>query len=51
VDGGYEYLAEDGLVEMFVDGYFAAPMSPFVLFHVPVVVVAEPSLWELDLDQ
>ncbi len=51
VNGGDEDLAEDGLIEMFINWNFAVPESPLVFLDAPVVVVAKTTLGELDLNQ
>lgn len=51
MDGGHEDLAENGLISVLVVWNFSCPAAPLVLLNVPVVVKADSSLRELNLDQ
>jgi len=51
VDGWDEDFAENGLISVLVFRYFAAPQGPLVLFHAPVIIVAESAFREFYLDQ
>jgi DNA-directed RNA polymerase subunit N (RpoN/RPB10) len=51
VNSWHEYFVEDRLIDVLVVGNFCRPVSPFVFFYVPEVVVAQSTLREFNLDQ
>lgn len=49
MNGRYENLVVDWFISVLVVGNSVTPSGPLILFHVPIIIVDESTLWIFDL--